>query len=73
MLIKHHNGAAPVENLVKCKTLGPAPVASQVQKLVGLLRQIISAKALHCQVKKFIVEHFVEVLYNCCIPGENSK
>jgi hypothetical protein len=50
-----------------------APVAGQVQKLEGGLRQIISAKALHCQVKKFIVEHFVEVLYNCCIPGENSK
>jgi hypothetical protein len=48
-----------------------APVQKQVQKLEQALRQIISAKALQCQVKKFIVEYFCQVLYNCCIPGEN--
>jgi len=45
--------AAPVVILVKCKTLGPAPVRGQVQKLEGLLRQIISAKALQCQDEIF--------------------
>lgn len=52
-MLKH---AAPVENLGKCKTLGLAPVASQVQKLEGLVRQIISAKALHCQVQIFDID-----------------
>ena len=70
---QHGNRAAPVVILVKCKTLGPAPVAGQVQKLVGVLRQIISAKALQSQVKNFLFEGFVKVLYNYCIPGDNNK
>lgn len=34
----------------------PAPVARQVQKLEGRLRQIISAKASHCQVQIFDID-----------------
>jgi hypothetical protein len=45
-------------------------VASQVQKLEGPLRQIISAKALQCQDENFDIAAIVEVLYNCYI---NSK
>jgi hypothetical protein len=50
-----------VGNLGKCKILGLAPVQDQVQKLEGLVRQIISAKALHCQVKNFNVDSGHEV------------
>jgi hypothetical protein len=53
-----------VRNLVKCKTLGLAPVRGQVQKLEGLLRQIISAKALQCQDEIFDIAASVQVLYN---------
>jgi hypothetical protein len=56
--------AAPVGNLVKCKTLGLAPVRKQVQKLECLVCAIISAKALQCQDKNFDIAAVVEVLYN---------
>jgi hypothetical protein len=47
------------------QNLGPrAPVRNQVQKLWGLLRQIISAKALQCQDEIFDIAAVVEVLYN---------
>jgi hypothetical protein len=53
------------------QNLGPrAPVRNQVQKLWGLLRQIISAKALQCQAKIFLFDVRAQVLYNCYI---NSK
>jgi hypothetical protein len=61
---QHGYRAAPVEILVKCKTLGPAPVAGQVQKLEGLLRQIISAKACVCQDEIFDIAAIIQILYN---------
>jgi hypothetical protein len=52
-------------NPCQVQNLGlPAPVARQVQKLVGLLRQIISAKALQCQDKIFDIAAIAKVLYN---------
>jgi hypothetical protein len=62
--------AAPVGNLVKCKTLGPAPVASQVQKLSCPVCAIIPVADQQCQVENFLFDHSAQVLYNCYI---NSK
>jgi hypothetical protein len=44
--------------------LGLAPLRGQVKKLEGLLRQIISAKALQCQDEIFDIAASVQVLYN---------
>jgi len=68
----HHNGAAPVEILVKCKTLGLAPVAGQVQKLESGLAPIIQWPNYMCQEKIFLFEHFVQVLYNNYIDWKES-
>ena len=47
------------------QNLGPrAPVRGQVQKLEGLLRQIISAKALQCQDEIFDIAAIIQILYN---------
>jgi hypothetical protein len=64
-LVHMRSFAAPVQNLVKCKTLGLLrQCESKCKNVVVGLRQIISAKAYVCQVQKLIFDQSVQVLYN---------
>jgi hypothetical protein len=66
--------AAPVENLVKWKTLRfSAPVAGQVQKLEGLFAPLYQCKTLRVKRKNFNLNTFSNFCIIIISTGGNGK